>query len=125
MLLSLIVAALREFGRGAGMDVGEEIGAVVDQGAQIELKALDKALGDLFFACQATGENIASYDTVVPGAVNESRWSTEGGRSRPRGFGMPFASRCVKAPNREDFVACSSPKKKDDISCIKEGNTKR
>src|SRR2546422_1549824 len=44
--------ALRKFGRGAGIDVGEEIGAVVDQSAEIQLKPLDEALGDLFFAFQ-------------------------------------------------------------------------
>jgi hypothetical protein len=42
--------ALRKFGRSAGIDVGKEIGAVVDQGAEIQLKPLDEALGDLFFA---------------------------------------------------------------------------
>ena len=47
--LLLVVPALRQFGGGAGIDVGEEIGAVVDQGAEIELKPLDEALGDLFF----------------------------------------------------------------------------
>ena len=48
--LLFIMPALGKFGRGAGIDVGEEIGAVVDQGAEIQLKPLDEALGDLFFA---------------------------------------------------------------------------
>jgi hypothetical protein len=48
--LLLIVPALRKFGGRAGIDVGEEIGAVVDQGAEIQLEPLDEALGDLFFA---------------------------------------------------------------------------
>ncbi len=42
--LLLVVAALGEFGRGAGVDVGEEIRAVVDQGAQVEVEALDQPL---------------------------------------------------------------------------------
>jgi len=50
--LLLIMPALRKFGRGAGIDVGEEIGAVVNQGAEIQLKPLDEALGDLLFAFQ-------------------------------------------------------------------------
>ena len=50
--LLLIVSALREFSRGAGIDVGEEISAVIDQGTEIELKVLDETLGDLFFAFQ-------------------------------------------------------------------------
>src|SRR5664279_6423334 len=32
--LLLIMPALRKFGRGTGIDVGEEIGAVVNQGAE-------------------------------------------------------------------------------------------
>jgi hypothetical protein len=48
--LLLIMPAPRKFGRGAGIDVGEEISAVVDQGAEIQLKPLDEALGDLFLA---------------------------------------------------------------------------
>ena len=48
--LLFIVPALRKFGRSAGIDEGEEIGAVVDQGAEIQLKALNEALGDLFLA---------------------------------------------------------------------------
>ena len=47
--LLLVMPALGQFGRGAGIDVGEEIGAVVEQGAEIQLKPLDEALGDLFF----------------------------------------------------------------------------
>src|SRR6266700_2366850 len=47
--LLLVMTALRQFGGSAGVDVGEEIGAVVDQGAEIELKTLDEALGHLFF----------------------------------------------------------------------------
>src|ERR1035441_10168832 len=43
--LLLVVPALRKFGRGTGIDVGEEIGAVIDQGAEIQLKPLDEALG--------------------------------------------------------------------------------
>ena len=48
--LLLVMPALRKFGRGTGIDVGKEIGAVVDQGAEIQLKPLDEALGDLFLA---------------------------------------------------------------------------
>jgi hypothetical protein len=44
--------ALRMFGGSAGINVGEEISAVVDQRAKIQLKPLDEALGDLFFAFQ-------------------------------------------------------------------------
>ena len=48
--LLLVMPALRKFGRGAGIDVGEEIGAVVDEGVEIQLKALDQVPGNLFFA---------------------------------------------------------------------------
>src|SRR6516165_10122507 len=34
------------------VDVGEEVGTVINEGAQIELKALDQALGHLFFKFQ-------------------------------------------------------------------------
>jgi hypothetical protein len=50
--LLLIMPALRKFGRGAGVDVAEEVSAVVGQGAEIQLKSLDEALGDLLFACE-------------------------------------------------------------------------
>src|ERR1035441_3222138 len=36
--LLLVVPALRKLGRGTGIDVGEEIGTVIDQGAEIQLK---------------------------------------------------------------------------------------
>src|SRR6516164_1149594 len=45
--LLLVMAALGQWGRGAGMDVGEEVGAVVNQGAEIQLKSLDEPLGHL------------------------------------------------------------------------------
>src|SRR5438046_10316310 len=47
--LLLVVAALGEFGRGAGVDVGEEIRAVVDQGPQVEVEAIDPSLTHLLF----------------------------------------------------------------------------
>ena len=45
--LLLVMAALRQLGRGAGVDVGEEVGAIVDQGAEIELESLDEPLSQL------------------------------------------------------------------------------
>src|SRR5712692_9615635 len=45
--LLFVMAALRQLGRGAGVDIGEEVGAVVNQGAEIELKSLDEPLGHL------------------------------------------------------------------------------
>ena len=50
--LLLIVPALRQFGGISGVDVGEEIGAIVHQGAEIELKPLDEVLGDLLFTVE-------------------------------------------------------------------------
>src|SRR5208283_144978 len=50
--LLFVVASLRELGGSAGVDVGEEIGAVVDQGVEIELESLDEALGQLLFASE-------------------------------------------------------------------------
>jgi len=47
--LLFVMTSLRQFGGIPGVDVGEEIGAVVDQGVEIELKTLDEALGHLFF----------------------------------------------------------------------------
>ena len=47
--LLLVMAALRQFGGSAGVDIGEEIGAVIDQGAEIQLKTFDEALGHLLF----------------------------------------------------------------------------
>ena len=38
------MAALGQLGRGAGVDVGEEVGTVVNQSAEIELKSLDEPL---------------------------------------------------------------------------------
>jgi len=40
--LLLVVAALGQFGGCAGVDVGEEVSAVVDQSTQVELQALDQ-----------------------------------------------------------------------------------
>jgi hypothetical protein len=37
--LLFVMAALGQLGRGAGVDVGEEVGAVVNQGTEIELKS--------------------------------------------------------------------------------------
>src|SRR5712692_501247 len=45
--LLFVMAALRQLGRGAGVDIGEEVGAVVNQCAEIELKSLDEPLGHL------------------------------------------------------------------------------
>ena len=47
--LLFVMAPLRQFGGRAGVDVGEEVGAIVDQGAEIELKPLDEALSQLLF----------------------------------------------------------------------------
>ena len=44
-----VMPSLRQFGGRAGVDVGEEIGAIVDQGAEIELKPLDETLRQLSF----------------------------------------------------------------------------
>src|SRR5260370_30668292 len=38
------MGALRELGRSRCIDVGEEVGAIVDQGAEIELKSLYEPL---------------------------------------------------------------------------------
>src|SRR5260370_40721557 len=43
--LLFVMAALGQLGRGAGVDVSKEVGAVVNQGAEIELKSLDEPLG--------------------------------------------------------------------------------
>src|SRR5712692_9470338 len=45
--LLFVMAALGQLGRGAGVDVGEEVGAVINQGAEIELKSLEEPLGHL------------------------------------------------------------------------------
>ena len=45
--LLFVMATLGQLGRGAGVDVGEEVGAVVNQGAEIELKSLDEPFGHL------------------------------------------------------------------------------
>ena len=58
--LLLVVAALGEFGWGAGVDVGEEICAVVDQGPQVELQALDQLLAHLLLK----GSNVVGRDPV-------------------------------------------------------------
>ena len=47
--LLFVVAALGEFRTRAGVDVGEEIGAVVNQAAEIELEALAETSGHLLF----------------------------------------------------------------------------
>src|SRR6266540_118478 len=43
------MAAGRQGGRSARVNVGEEVRPVINQGAQIELKVLDQALGELLF----------------------------------------------------------------------------
>ena len=43
--LLLVVAALGQLCGSAGIDIGEEIGAVVNQGSEIELKSLDEPFG--------------------------------------------------------------------------------
>src|SRR4029077_13066403 len=58
--LLFVMAALGQLGRGAGVDVGEEVGAVVDQSAEIELKTLDEPLGHLAFELQ----NLVGGDEV-------------------------------------------------------------
>src|SRR5260370_5992256 len=50
--LLFVMAALGELRRGAGVDVGEEVGAVVNQGAEIELKSLDEPFGHLSLELQ-------------------------------------------------------------------------
>lgn len=45
--LLFVMASLGQLGRGAGVDVGEEVGAVINQGAEIELKSLDEPLSHL------------------------------------------------------------------------------
>src|SRR5260221_5543367 len=45
--LLFVMATLGQLGRGAGVDIGEEVGAVVNQGAEIELKSLDEPFGHL------------------------------------------------------------------------------
>src|SRR5437867_3074481 len=47
--LLLVVAAGRQLSGVARVDVRKEIGAIVDQGAQGELKALDESLGQALF----------------------------------------------------------------------------
>jgi len=43
------VAALRQFGRGARVDEGEEVGAVVGQGAERQLELRDQPLRQFAF----------------------------------------------------------------------------
>src|SRR5437899_1708091 len=50
--LLFVMAALGQLGRGAGVDVSKEVGAVVNQGAEIELKSLDEPLGHLALELQ-------------------------------------------------------------------------
>jgi hypothetical protein len=45
----LVVAASRQGGAVGGVDVAEEIGAVINQGAQIDLKVLHEAVGQGLF----------------------------------------------------------------------------
>jgi hypothetical protein len=45
--LLFVMAALGQLGSSAGVDVGEEVGAVVDQSTEIELKPFDEPLGHL------------------------------------------------------------------------------
>lgn len=43
----LVVAPARQAGRGARIDKGEEVSAVIDQRAQVQAQLLDQALGEL------------------------------------------------------------------------------
>ena len=74
--LLLIMPALRQFSGGAGIDVGEEISAVVDQGAEIQVKTLDEALGNLLFAFQ----DVLGGDQIhmVPEVLGRQRGRVDG-----------------------------------------------
>jgi hypothetical protein len=87
--LLLIMPALRQFGRGADIDVGEEIGAVVDQGAEIQLKPLDEALGDLFFAF----EDVIGGDQIhmVPEALGRQRGRIGGQQTSQDRLAVPVS----------------------------------
>ena len=87
--LLLVMPALREFGRGTGIDVGEEIGAVVDQGAEIQLKPLDEALGDLFFAF----EDVIGGDQIhmVPEALGRQRGRIGGQQTSQDRLAVPVS----------------------------------
>src|SRR5207247_3128127 len=43
----LVMAAGRQGGRSARVDIGEEVRPVINQGPQVELKVLEQALGEL------------------------------------------------------------------------------
>lgn len=85
--LLLIVAALGKCGRSAGVDGGEEIGAVVNQGAEIELKPLNEALGDLLF----TGEDVFGGDQIhmVPEVLGRQSRRIGGQQAGQGGLPVP------------------------------------
>jgi len=118
------MSALRKFGGSAGVDVGEEIGAVVDQGAEIQLKPLDEALGDLLFAFEDVfgGDQIhmvpevlrrqrgriggqqASQDRL-PVPVGELQFAGGGDRAVDGGQQqVPADGEALVAPGREDGI---------------------
>src|ERR1022692_1922359 len=78
--LLFVMAALGQLGRGAGVDVGEEVGAVVNQGTEIELKSLDEPFGHLSLELQdlVGGDEVHVVPEVLGGEQRGIYWQQVG-----------------------------------------------
>ena len=85
--LLLVVAALGEFRRGAGVDVGEEIRTVVDQGPQVEVETLDQPLIHLLLK----GSHVLGGDLVhmVPEVLRGEPGRVGGEQAGERRLAIP------------------------------------
>src|SRR2546422_1764098 len=92
--LLFVMTALGQLGRGAGVDVGEEVGTVVNQSAEIELKSLDEPLSHLALELQdlVGGDEIHVIPEVLGGEQGgvdreQAGKNAVGGPKAPRGLG--------------------------------------
>src|ERR1035438_2936082 len=74
--LLFVMAALGQLGRGAGVDVGEEVGAVVNQGTEIELKSSTSSASHLSLELQdlVGGDEVHVVPEVLGGEQRGIYW---------------------------------------------------
>ena len=84
----LVVAAGGQLGRGAGVDEGEEIGAVIDQGAQGQAQLLDEPLGERLL--DGADVRLADLVHVVPEGLAGELVGGGGQQARQDGVVVPM-----------------------------------
>src|SRR5438105_2419185 len=85
----LVLAALGDLGRGTSIDVGEEVGGIVDQGGGIDAPVLDQHLRDLLLDRLEGWEREFSH--VVEKALAAQLRGLGGEQSIEDGAGVPVS----------------------------------